>query len=243
MIDFCHKHHYNKNKMIGGIFKMEENEKFSAQAEQLKNETKDTVNQVKDTIKNVDFKKDTEETKGFLKEMFVNPFGSIKKIASGEENFLKKAFMIMIVFILAKVVCKIISLIKYGKYAGLGDNILGLVASFLNPIFYIVVPAVVILMINKLNKKSLTTIISTLIATQIPIVINSVIDIVEGLISGITIISSPISTALSAISVVFMYFGMRNLFEEEKETFVKKFVVIEVISSFVLVILARIGIY
>lgn len=222
---------------------MEENEKFSAQAEQLKNETKDTVNQVKDTIKNVDFKKDTEETKGFLKEMFVNPFGSIKKIASGEENFFKKAFMIMIVFILAKVVCKIISLIKYGKYAGLGDNILGLVASFLNPIFYIVVPAVVILMINKLNKKSLTTIISTLIATQIPIVINSVIDIVEGLISGITIISSPISTGLSAISVVFMYFGMRNLFEEEKETFVKKFVVIEIISSFVLVILARIGIY
>lgn len=222
---------------------MEENEKFSAQAEQLKNETKDTVNQVKDTIKNVDFKKDTEETKGFLKEMFVNPFESIKKIASGEENFLKKAFMIMTVFILAKVVCKIISLIKYGKYAGLGDNILGLVASFLNPIFYVVVPAVVILMINKTNKKSLTTIISTLIATQIPIVINSVTDIVEGLISGITIISSPISTALSAISVVFMYFGMRNLFEEEKETFVKKFVVIEVISSFVLVILARIGIY
>lgn len=222
---------------------MEENEKFSAQTEQLKNETKDTVNQVKDTIKNVDFKKDTEETKGFLKEMLANPFATIKKIASGEENILKKAVMIMIVFILAEVIYKIISLIKYGKYSGLGDNLLGLVAAFLNPIFYIVVPAIVILMMNKTNKKSLITVICTLIATRIPVVINSVIDIVEALISGITIISSPISSALSAVSMVLMYFGMRSLFEEENETFVKKFVIIELIASFILVILARIGIY
>ncbi len=222
---------------------MEENEKFSAQTEQLKNETKDTVNQVKDTIKNVDFKKDTEETKGFLKEMLANPFATIKKIASGEENILKKAVMIMIVFILAEVIYKIISLIKYGKYSGLGDNLLGLVAAFLNPIFYIVVPAIVILMMNKTNKKSLITVICTLIATRIPVVINSVIDIVEALISGITIISSPISSTLSAVSMVLMYFGMRSLFEEENETFVKKFVIIELIASFILVILARIGIY
>lgn len=222
---------------------MEENEKFSAQTEQLKNETKDTVNQVKDTIKNVDFKKDTEETKGFLKEMLANPFATIKKIASGEENILKKAVMIMIVFILAEVIYKMISLIKYGKYSGLGDNLLGLVAAFLNPIFYIVVPAIVILMMNKTNKKSLITVICTLIATRIPVVINSVIDIVEALISGITIVSSPISTALSVVSTVLMYFGMRSLFEEENETFLKKFVMIELIASFILVILARIGIY
>lgn len=243
MIDFCHKHHYNENINIKGDFYMEENEKFSAQTEQLKNETKDTVNQVKDTIKNVDFKKDTEETKGFLKEMLANPFATIKKIATGEENILKKAVMIMIVFILAEVIYKIISLIKYGKYSGLGDNLLGLVAAFLNPIFYIVVPAIVILMMNKTNKKSLITVICTLIATRIPVVINSVIDIVEALISGITIISSPISSALSAVSMVLMYFGMRSLFEEENETFVKKFVIIELIASFILVILARIGIY
>ena len=70
---------------------MEDNEKFSVDTEQLKNETKDTVNQVKDTIKDVNFKKDAEETKGFLKEMFVNPFEAIKKVANGEENVLKKA--------------------------------------------------------------------------------------------------------------------------------------------------------
>lgn len=222
---------------------MEENEKFSVDTEQLKNETKDTVNQVKDTIKDVNFKKDAEETKGFLKEMFVNPFEAIKKVANDEENVLKKAMIIMIVFIVAEVIGTIISLIKYGKYSGFGNNFLSFVAAFLNPIFFIVVPALVVLIFNQKNKKSLITVISTLIISNIPAVINSIIGIVESLVSGITIISTPISTALSALGVVFTYFGMKELFNEESETFFKKFVLIKLLAAFVLVILARIGIY
>ena len=179
---------------------MSEDEKFSVDTEKLKNETKETVNQVKDTIKNVDFKKDTEETKGFLKEMFSDPFEAVRKVASGEENVLKKAIMIMIIFIAASVVYELISLIKYGKYSGIGDNLLDLVASVLNPIFYIVVPSLVILIMNKNSKKSLTTVISTLVVTSVPVVINHIIDIIEILVSGITIISGPISTALSAVA-------------------------------------------
>lgn len=223
---------------------MSEDEKFSVDTEKLKNETKETVNQVKDTIKNVDFKKDTEETKGFLKEMFSDPFEAVKKVASGEENVLKKAVMIMIIFIVASVVYELISLIKYGKYSGIGDNILDLVASVLNPIFYIVVPALVILIMNKNSKKSLTTVISTLVVTSVPVVINNVIDIIEILVSGITIISGPISTALSAASLVLTYFGMKDLFEEDNDSsFIKKYVIIKLVAAFVLVILGRIGIY
>ncbi len=223
---------------------MSENEKFSVDTEKLKNETKETVNQVRDTIKNVDFKKDTEETKGFLKEMLSNPFEAVKKVASGEENVLKKAVMIMIIFIVASVVYELISLIKYGKYSGIGDNILDLVASVLNPIFYIVVPALVILIMNKNSKKSLTTVISTLVVTSVPIVINNVIDIIEILVSGITIISGPISTALSAVALVLTYFGMKDLFEEDNDSsFIKKYAIIKLVAAFVLVILGRIGIY
>lgn len=223
---------------------MSENEKFSVDTEKLKNETKETVNQVRDTIKNVDFKKDTEETKGFLKEMLSNPFEAVKKVASGEENVLKKAVMIMIIFIVASVVYELISLIKYGKYSGIGDNILDLVASVLNPIFYIVVPALVILIMNKNSKKSLTTVISTLVVTSVPVVINNVIDIIEILVSGITIISGPISTALSAVALVLTYFGMKDLFEEDNDSsFIKKYAIIKLVAAFVLVILGRIGIY
>lgn len=223
---------------------MSEDEKFSVDTEKLKNETKETVNQVKDTIKNVNFKKDTEETKGFLKEMFSDPFEAVRKVASGEENILKKAIIIMIIFIAASVVYELISLIKYGKYSGIGDNLLDLVASVLNPIFYIVVPALVILVMNKNSKKSLTTVISTLVVTSVPVVINRVIDIIEILVSGITIISGPISTALSAVALVLTYFGMKDIFEADNDSsFIKKYAIIKLVAAFVLVILGRIGIY
>lgn len=222
---------------------MEDNEKFSVDTEQLKNETKDTVNQVKDTIKGVDFKKDTVETTNFLKEMFVNPFETIRKVANDEENILKKALIIMILFIASGVICKIISLTKYGKYSSIGNNLLGIVASFLNPIFFIVVPAIVVLIFNTKNKKSLITIISTLIIANIPVVVTYVIDIIEVLVSGISIITGPISTALSALAIVFTYFGMKELFNEDTEKFFKKFAIIKLVSAFILVILSRVGIY
>ena len=38
----------------------ENQEKFSVDTEQLKNETRETVNQVKDSIKNVNLKKDAK---------------------------------------------------------------------------------------------------------------------------------------------------------------------------------------
>ena len=55
---------------------MEENENkttFNVNAEDVKKETEETVNQVKDTIKNVDLKNDSKEAKGFFFSFFKNP--------------------------------------------------------------------------------------------------------------------------------------------------------------------------
>ena len=54
---------------------MEENENkstFNVNAEDVKKETEETVNQVKDTIKNVDLKNDSKEAKGFFFSFFKN---------------------------------------------------------------------------------------------------------------------------------------------------------------------------
>lgn len=223
---------------------MADEKNFSVDTEQLKNETKDTVNQVRDTLKNTDFKKDAEATKGFLKEMFADPFEAIRKVALGEENVLSKVVIIMILFMAASVLCAIISLMKYGKYSGFGNNLLSLVASVLNPVFYILVPAVIVLIFNKQNKKPLTTVICTLVVTSIPIVINNLIDVIEVLVTGASIVTSPISTMFSALATVFTYFGMKDLFEEEEHvSFIKKYAIIKLLAAFVLVILGRIGIY
>ncbi len=223
---------------------MADNEKFSVDTEQLKNETKETVNQVKSSIKNVNFKQDAEETKGFVKEMFSNPFEAVRRVATEEENVFKKVIFLMIIFIAASVISQIISLIKYGRLANVGSNIMDLIVSVLNPILYILVPAVIILIFNKQNKKSLITIISTIVVAGIPIICNEVINIIERILPGISIITSPITTVLSAIALILTYFGIKDLLgiEDHKDS-IKKYAIIKLISAFVLVILGRIGIY
>ena len=223
---------------------MADNEKFSVDTEQLKNETKETVNQVKSSIKNVNFKQDAEETKGFVKEMFSNPFEAVRRVATEEENVFKKVIFLMIIFIAASVISQIISLIKYGRLANVGSNIMDLIVSVLNPILYILVPAVIILIFNKQNKKSLITIISTVVVAGIPTICNEVINIIERILPGISIITSPITTVLSAIALILTYFGIKDLLgiEDHKDS-IKKYAIIKLISAFLLVILGRIGIY
>lgn len=221
-----------------------EEQKVSVDTEQLKNETKETVNKVKDSIKNVDLKKDAKETKSFLKEMFSNPFEAVRRVAEDGENVLSKVVFLMIIWIAASVIAGIITIMKYGKYSSIGNNLMDFISYILGPILYILVPAIIILIMNKQNKKSLITIISTLTIAAVPTIINEIIDIIEGLVSGITIISSPISTMFSAIALVLTYFGMKDLFgEKEDKSFIKKYAIIKLLAAFVLIILGRVGIY
>ena len=57
---------------------MEENNEQKVNTEELKSEASNTVNQVKDTIKNVNIKKDTVETKGFIGDIFKDPLGTMQ---------------------------------------------------------------------------------------------------------------------------------------------------------------------
>lgn len=222
----------------------DEEQKVSVDTEQLKNETKETVNKVKDSIKNVDLKKDAKETKSFLKEMFSNPFEAVRRVAEDGENVLSKVVFLMIIWIAASVIAGIITIMKYGKYSSIGNNLMDFISYILGPILYILVPAIIILIMNKQNKKSLITIISTLTIAAVPTIINEIIDIIEGLVSGITIISSPISTMFTAIALILTYFGMKDLFgEKEDKTFIKKYAIIKLLAAFVLIILGRVGIY
>lgn len=221
----------------------EKEEKFSASAEELKNETKETVNQVKDSIKKVNLKKDTEATKGLLLEMLSNPFEAVRKVAEEKENVFSKVIFLMIIWIAASVIAGVITLIKYGKFSNVLGNIMDFISYVLRPIFVVVVPAIIILIMNKENKKSLITVISTLVIASVPTIISRVINIITVLVTGVSIITSPIASMLSGITTVLTYFGMKDLFaEEEHKSFIKKYAIIELVTAFVLVILSRIGI-
>ena len=80
----------------------------SVNTEGLKNETVDTVKQVKESMKNVNVKEEAKVTKGFIGEMFKNPLGKIKEIASDASNkYFKTSIVLVIIWMVAVLLGKI----------------------------------------------------------------------------------------------------------------------------------------
>ena len=82
---------------------MEENTEKKGTTEELKTEASSTVNQVKETIKKVDIKKDSIETKGFIKEMFKDPLGKIQEIVTKDTGKVLTYSIIILVKIRGKI--------------------------------------------------------------------------------------------------------------------------------------------
>lgn len=214
------------------------NENFSVDKEQLKNETKDTVNQVRETIKNTDFKEEAVQTKGFLMDMFLKPVETVRRVASGEESVLSKAIVILVVYMIASAVQSLVSQLRFGSLKNIFGNIVSIIGAAINPLLLVLVPAILILILNRKNKKSMITIISTIVIAFVPRVLSQIVSILSTLTSKLYFITSPVTTLCSAISFVLVYFGMKELFaEEEDNSFIKTFAIIEVLSAFIMYVI------
>lgn len=223
---------------------MEENENKKIDTEELKNETVNTVKEVKETIKNVDVKKDAVETKGFIKEMFTNPLEKIKNIVDDSNNkFFKNAVILVIIWIAAILIKELFDSSYLWKY-GVFKNILGIIKSVIAPVVGILVMSIIMLVLNKQNKKSLSNIISAVTAAKLPLVIASVVNLLTIIGSSITAFTNPFYKLCNVISAIFMYFAAKNIFEEkENSKFMKKFMLIELIYYIVYFVFTYLGIY
>ena len=98
------------------------------------------------------------------------------------------------------------------------------------PICSILVMSIIVLVMNSKNKKSLTTIITTVTTANIPLVIASVVSILTIFGSSISTITIPFTKLCSAVSIVLMYFTLKSIFGEEKNSeFIKKFALVELV--------------
>ena len=223
---------------------MEENENKKIDTEELKNETVNTVKEVKETIKNVDVKKDAGETKGFIKEMFTNPLEKIKNIVDDSNNkFFKNAVILVIIWIAAILIKELFDSSYLWKY-GVFKNILGIIKSVIAPVVGILAMSIIMLVLNKQSKKSLSNIISAVTAAKLPLVIASVVNLLTIIGSSITAFTNPFYKLCNVISAIFMYFAAKNIFEEkENSKFIKKFMLIELIYYIVYFVFTYLGIY
>lgn len=223
---------------------MEENKEKKIDTEELKSETVNTVKEVKETIKNVDVKKDALETKGFIKEMFTNPLEKIKNIVDDNGNkFFKHAIILIIVWIAAILLKEIFASSYLWKY-GVFKHILGIIKSVIAPVLGILTMSIIMLVLNKQNKKSLTNIVSAVTAAELPLVIASVVNLLTIISSSISAFTVPFYKFCSIVSILFMYFVAKNIFaESENSKFIKKFIIIEAIYYAVYFVFTFLGIY
>ena len=219
---------------------MEEKEEKKVNTEELKSEASTTVNQVKDTIKNVDIKKDSIETKGFIAELFKDPLGKIKEIVDKENNqYFKYAIIILVIWVVAELISRCFSVGPIW-----GSSLMSVIKATIAPICSILVMSIIVLVMNSKNKKSLTTIITTVTTANIPLVIASVVSILTIFGSSISTITIPFTRLCSAVSIVLMYFTLKSIFGEEKNSeFIKKFALVELVYYIAYIVFSLLNIY
>lgn len=205
---------------------MNENEEKSVNSEEIKKETENTVNDVKDTIKNVNIKSDAKDTKGFLYDLWKNPLGKIQEIATdGTNKYFKYALILLIVWAILLGVDNLLSISFTRLWNSPLKTIWAFVVDLASPILVVLTWSCIFYLMNKDHKKSLTTILTTVVTAKIPVIVSTVVSYLTLISSSAYKLTSPFSGFCSIISTILLYFSAKSLFEEDKNSiFFKKYV-------------------
>lgn len=223
----------------------EKNETVTSTSEELKNEATNTVNQVKETIKKVDIKKDSIETKGFLGEFFKDPLGKMKEIVSKDSNkYFTFAIIILVVWTAAVVLKTCFSFGGWYGFKYFGQSILKVIKAFITPALSILVMSLIVFLFNKNNKKSLTTVITTFVVAKIPTVIAAIVSLITIFSLKALSITNPFTSFCYVCSIVLEFFAMKSIMVTEKNSeFIKTFVKIEAVYYVVYFVLSFLELY
>ena len=95
--------------------------------EELKNEVKDTVSEVKQAVKDTNLKNEANAAKNFFSNFFKSPFTEMKKIVESPKAFLKIAIIVFVVWVVAELIGNLPIIKMFNKSGGL---IFGVIKGF-----------------------------------------------------------------------------------------------------------------
>lgn len=209
----------------------------------LKNETINTVKDVKETVKNINIKEEAQKSKSYLKELMQDPIGKIKSIAEDKENkHFKTAIFAIIIW---TVVALIDAITVYNTtFSYMMKSIVSILKLTITPILSILVLSIIVFVMNKENKKSLNTIITTIVTVKLPVILAEIIGLLSLISKSAYKITTPISGFLGIISTVLVFFGIKSLFDEEDNNkAIKKFALVMGVFYIVKFVLTFLEIY
>ena len=193
-------------------------------------------------MKNINFKEEAQKGKGLLSKLCGKPVETIKEIVDDNKNqFYKTALIIIIAWAVLILINRIIDFIIYDYYK---FNVLATIKAILSPVLEILVMAIIIHVLNKDNKQPLTKSITAVSIAKAPLVTATVLGYLTYISSNVRYITNPIASLLSVISIVLMFFVVKEMFkEEENEKAIKVFIKVEVIYYIVAFAFSFLGIY
>lgn len=214
------------------------NEKINT--EEIKKEATNTVQEVKETVKNADIKEDVNAAKGFISNFFKNPIQEIETVANSSKNqFLKIAIVVLVVWLVATFIGEVIDIFQSysyvsSLYTSFGtflknsvNNVLSVIKAIITPLLSLIVLSGIVYLMKKDKKKPFIQVATSIIIAKIPVVLASIVTLLEIFGNQVYKITSPFSAFCNVISTVLLYFTMKSLYsEKEDNNFIKKFAII-----------------
>ena len=208
-------------------------------AEELKEQTKQTFNKVKDEIKDANFKEETIEATNFIKDMFMDPVGAVKNVSNEVGPKLITVIMLVIGVMLSNLLKNIMW--AFGN-SNIFDSLWEIITSLTSGVCIILVPAFIAYVFNKNSDRSLLTSISLMAMANVPTIFVNVLSALTRILPKLAGIVGVLNQGLNVAHVVLTYFALKTFCKEEDDLFIFKFVIIEVASGFIMMLLRLLNI-
>lgn len=184
---------------------------------EFKMETKNAVKDVTNSIKNADIKKDTKGASNLVSSFLKNPIDTLRNLSDDSRNkHLIAAIIILAVWV---AVLFITSMFGYRwTFATIGTRILTIITTIVSPIISLVGMSVILFIMQRFNKKSVTTIFTTITIATSPLVIISILNIITLFANDFARILLPISYIAQALTFVYMFFATKAILNVETDS-------------------------
>lgn len=248
-------HKFNQENTQNSTHTQSSNINFHISNEDIKKESTKTINQVKETLKNTNLKKDSQIAKGFFSSFFKNPLEELKVVAIDDKaSFLKIAVIILVIW-LATILVSHFSTIAgtylFGPFGSfeyffknLFSNLLLLIKSFISPILSITILSGLVYGFMKNKNKSFISIVSTIVIAKIPVVIACVVSLLTILGNSISNLTIHFSDFANTLSTILLFFAIKNLSDEtQNKSYFWKFVLMIGIFYAIKFVFSYLGIF